>query len=195
MSSKPDFSVFCCTTPSEALTLISQYQFDAIISDYAMPEMDGITLLKEIRAQNDQALFIIFTGRHLAQVAIETLNNGGNYYVQKGIDVLFDIQKVEGFIRTSIQNRRMTRPVPGSDTRYRSLVEQQPDLLCCFLPDGTCTLANTAYAYFIGRKESEIPQTNFLAIIPKERAGADPETPLFPDHAVSRDLHRTSRAQ
>jgi len=166
--SKQDFSVFCCTTPSEALGLISQYQFDAIISDYAMPEMDGIALLKEIRAQNDQALFIIFTGRHLAQVAIETLNNGGNYYVQKGIDVIADIEKVERFIRTSIQNRRMTRQATGSDTRYRSLVEQQPDLLCCFLPDGTCTLANSAYAYFIGRKESEIPQTNFLAIISKD---------------------------
>jgi PAS domain S-box-containing protein len=165
---KPDFSVFTCTTPSEALGLISQYQFDAIISDYAMPEMDGITFLKEIRAQNDQALFIIFTGRHLAQVAIETLNNGGNYYVQKGVDVLFDIQKVESFIRSAIHSRRMNSQAPGSDTRYRSLVEQQPDLLCCFLPDGTCTLANSAYAHFIGRKESEIPQTNFLAIIPKD---------------------------
>ncbi len=161
----PVFSVFGCTTPTEALELISQYQFDAIISDYAMPEMDGISLLKEIRAQNDQALFIIFTGRHLAQVAIETLNNGGNYYVQKGIDVVFDIQKVEKFILNTIHNRRMTQQVPGSDTKYRSLVEQQPDLLCCFLPDGTCTLANAAYAYFIGRKESEIPQTNFLAIV------------------------------
>jgi len=164
---KPDFSVFTCTTPAEALGLISQYQFDAIISDYAMPEMNGITFLKEIRAQNDQALFIIFTGRHLAQVAIETLNNGGNYYIQKGVDVLFDIQKVENFIRTSIYNRRLSHDVPGSDTRYRSLVEQQPDLLCCFLPDGTCTLANSAYAYFISRKETEISQTNFLAIIPK----------------------------
>lgn len=170
--SRPDFSVFCCSTPSEALGLISQYQFDAIISDYAMPEMDGITLLKEIRAQNDQALFIIFTGRHLAQVAIETLNNGGNYYVQKGIDVVSDIRKVEGFIRTTIHNRRLSREVSGGDSRYRSLVEQQPDLLCCFLPDGTCTLANTAYAHFIGRKEGEIPQTNFLSIIPKnEREG------------------------
>jgi PAS domain S-box-containing protein len=163
---EPDFSVFTCTTPSEALGLISQYQFDAIISDYAMPEMDGITFLKEIRAQNDQALFIIFTGRHLAQVAIETLNNGGNYYVQKGVDILFDIQKVEGFIRTAIHNRRLSHQASGNDTRYRSLVEQQPDLLCCFLPDGSCTLANAAYAHFIGRKETEIPQTNFLAIIP-----------------------------
>jgi PAS domain S-box-containing protein len=183
--SKPDFSVFCCTTPSEALGLISQYQFDAIISDYAMPEMDGIQLLKEIRAQNDQALFVIFTGRHLAQVAIETLNNGGNYYVQKGIDVITDIRKVEGFIRTSIHNRRINRQVSGTDTRYRSLVEQQPDLLCCFLTDGSCTLANSAYAYFIGRKEGEIPQTNFLSIIPKnEREGIQKRlaslTPQYP---------------
>jgi PAS domain S-box-containing protein len=163
---KPDFSVFTCQTPSEALDLIRQYQFDAIISDYAMPEMDGITFLKEIRAQNDQALFIIFTGRHLTQVAIETLNNGGNYYLQKGVDVLLDLPKVEQFIRTSVHNRRLMHQGPDNDMRYRSLVEQQPDLLCCFLPDGTCTLANAAYATFIGRKENEIPQTNFLAIIP-----------------------------
>jgi PAS domain S-box-containing protein len=161
-----DFSVFICTTPSGALGLISQYQFDAIISDYAMSDMDGISLLKEIRAQNDPALFIIFTGRHITQVAIETLNNGGNYYVQKSADVLFSLQKVEGFIRTSVHNRRMTQRALGSDMRYRSLLEQQPDLLCCFLPDGTCTFSNIAYADFIGRKEREIPQTNFLAIIP-----------------------------
>jgi CheY-like chemotaxis protein len=43
---KPDFSVYTCTRPSEALELIRQYQFDAVISDYAMPDMDGITFLK-----------------------------------------------------------------------------------------------------------------------------------------------------
>jgi PAS domain S-box-containing protein len=163
---KPDFSVYTCTRPSEALELIRQYQFDAVISDYAMPEMDGITFLKEIRALNDQALFIIFTARHIAQVAIETLNNGGNYYLQKGTNFLLDIRKVEEFIRTSIYSRRLNNQAPGTESRFRSLIEQQPDLFCCFLPDGSCTLANAAYARFVGHKESEIPRTNFFTIIP-----------------------------
>lgn len=163
----PDFSVFTCTTTAEALKLTSQYQFDAIISDYAMPEMDGVAFLKKIRAQNDPALFIILTGRHLTQVAIETLNNGGNYYVQKGADIIPAIKKVEDFIRTTIHKRRTAHDEPVSDTRYRIFVEQQPDLLCSFLSDGTCTFANAAYANFTGRKESEIYGTNFFAIIPK----------------------------
>jgi len=190
---KPGFSVLTCPTSAEARALISQYQFDAIISDYTLPDMDGIELLKEIRSQNDSALFIIFTGRHLARVAIETLNNGGNYYIQKGGDILFDLQKMEEFIRTSVYNRRMSHVVPDSNTRYRSIIEQQQDLLCCFLPDGSCTFANAAYADFIGRAEIEITRTNFLAIIPQNErdriqkllSGLTPEYPgTYIEHHV-----------
>jgi PAS domain S-box-containing protein len=164
---KPEFSVFTCTTPSEALELISKYQFDAVIAEYALPGMDGITFLQEIRAQNDPVLFITLTGCHPAQTAIDTQNSGGNYYLEKGADLLFAIQKVEHYIRTTIGNRRLTHPVPGNDNRYRSLVEQQPDLFCCFLPDGTCTFANSAYSQFIGRNEPGTSGTNFFALIPR----------------------------
>jgi len=163
----PDFSVFTSTTPAEALELIRQYQFDAIISDYAMPDMDGIKFLKTVRAQNDPALFIIFTARHIAQVAIEALNNGGNYYVQKGVNILSEMPKVEDFIRRSVMTRRKEHFSTESETRYHALLEQQTDLLCSFLPDGSCTHANEAYAGFIGRTGEEIAGTNFLATIPK----------------------------
>ena len=172
-----DFSVFSCTNGPDALDLVNQYQFDAIIADYSMPEMNGITLLKEIRAHEDPVLFIMFTGRHLAQVAIETLNNGGNYYVQKGVDIYHELPRVRDFIRTAVLTRRRDRPgafvqaATEPDTRYRSLVEKQPDLLCCFLPDGTATLANGAYSQFSGVAESAIPSTNFLSTIPEDERG------------------------
>ncbi len=174
---EPDFSLFTCTSGPDALHLISQYQFDAIIADYSMPEMDGITLLKEIRSQNDPVLFIMFTGRHLAQIAIETLNNGGNYYAQKGVDILQELPRVRNFIRSSVTSRRRepphATPQQGTepDTRYRSLIEKQPDLLCCFTPDGTVTLANEAYTLFAERENREIPATNFLETIPVEERG------------------------
>jgi PAS domain S-box-containing protein len=165
---EPDFSLFTCSSGSDALTIISQYQFDAIIADYSMPDIDGITLLKEIRSQNDFALFIMFTGRHLAQVAIETLNNGGNYYVQKGVEILHELPKVRDFIRNSVQIRRRDRhgtiQIADQDTRYRSLIEQQHDLLCCFLPDGTCTLANEAFSRFTGYTAT----CNLLTLIPED---------------------------
>ena len=172
-----DFSVFTCTSGTDALDLVNQYQFDAIIADYSMPEMDGITLLKEIRARNDPVLFVMFTGRHLAQVAIETLNNGGNYYVQKGVDIGNELPRVKDFIRASVLSRLRDHPVqyapavPEPDTRYRSLVEKQQDLLCCFTPDGSATLANETYAQFSGVDRSAIPATNFLLTIPEEERG------------------------
>jgi DNA-binding response OmpR family regulator len=129
-----DFSLFTCTSGSEALSLIGQYQFDAIIADYSMPDIDGISLLKEIRSQNDPALFVMFTGRHLAQVAIETLNNGGNYYVQKGVRVQRELPKVIEFIRNSVRHRKREYTTADSDAWYRTVVEHQQDLLCNFLP-------------------------------------------------------------
>jgi len=76
-------------------------------------------------------------------------------------------QKVEKIYQDHHPEPAHGPPGAGQRYAYRSLVEQQPDLLCSFLPDGTCTFANAAYASFIGRTESEIPRTNYLAIIPK----------------------------
>ncbi|MEI6842712.1 MAG: response regulator [Methanomicrobiales archaeon] len=44
-----DFSVTTIDSASAALNLIKIEQFDAIISDYQMPEMDGFQFLKEVR--------------------------------------------------------------------------------------------------------------------------------------------------
>jgi len=164
-----DLSVFASTSGSDALDLIGQYQFDAIIADYSMPDINGIALLREIRAQNDPALFIMFTGRHLAQVAIETLNNGGNYYVQKGVEIQHELPRVLEFIRTSVARKRREQKPDAADAWYRSVVEYQQDLLCSFLPGGKTTLFNEQYSRFSGG--NGIAAENFLATIPEDERG------------------------
>ncbi|KXB07209.1 hypothetical protein AKJ51_01855 [candidate division MSBL1 archaeon SCGC-AAA382A20] len=74
------------TAPSaeEALKLLENNAYDGIVSDYQMPQMDGLEFLEVIREdRNSDIPFIIFTGKGREEVAIEALNLGADRYLQK----------------------------------------------------------------------------------------------------------------
>ncbi|GKT10901.1 PAS domain S-box protein [Desulforhabdus sp. TSK] len=48
---------------------------------------------------------------------------------------------------------------------YRQLVENQPDLICRFLPDTTLTFVNTAYARFFGHPPEELVGRRFIELL------------------------------
>ncbi len=57
-------------------------------------------------------------------------------------------------------------------TLYRQLVENQPDLICRFLPDTTLTFVNKAYADFFAKSPEELVGSKFIEFIPEDdRAG------------------------
>ena len=59
-----DISVITVTQQAgEALALLASGKFDAIISDYQMPDIDGIAFLRTVRLQLPEMPFILFTGR------------------------------------------------------------------------------------------------------------------------------------
>lgn len=59
--------------------------YQAVVSDYKMPEMDGLDFLENVREGIESDIpFIIFTGEGREEVAIEALNLGANRYLQKG---------------------------------------------------------------------------------------------------------------
>ena len=73
------------TSAEEALQKLSVTDYDAIVSDYQMPGMDGLDLLKTLRKERESSIpFIILTGRGDEDVAVEALNNGANSYLRKG---------------------------------------------------------------------------------------------------------------
>ena len=78
------FNVDTITSASTALTLLDTKTYDAIISDYEMPKMNGIEFLKTIRSSGKAIPFILFTGRGREDVVIQALNEGADFYLQKG---------------------------------------------------------------------------------------------------------------
>jgi signal transduction histidine kinase len=78
------FTVDTLPSATTALAQLSRERYDAIVSDYQMPEMDGIMFLKQLKASGNATPFIIFTGRGREEVVIEALNSGADFYIQKG---------------------------------------------------------------------------------------------------------------
>jgi len=119
------------TLPSahEALRVIGEKQYDAIVSDYLMPGMNGIEFLAEIRAWGNTIPFIIFTGRGREDVIIEAINTGVNFYLQKGGDPSSQFAELEHKIVQAVQQRR-------AETRIRDYERREADILN-FLPDAT----------------------------------------------------------
>jgi len=106
-----DFSVITALSAPEAIRLLPQQSFDAIISDYQMPEMDGIAFLKQLRAAGDRTPFIIFTGRGREEVVIEALNAGADFYVQKGGNPKAQFAELRNMIQKAIDHRRSDKQV------------------------------------------------------------------------------------
>jgi len=71
------FDVHIANSGSEALKIIAeQGDFAVIISDYRMPEMDGIELLHKVKEISPDTIRIILTGFADMQIAIEAINEG-----------------------------------------------------------------------------------------------------------------------
>ena len=84
-----DLQVDTFTSVQAAKKALAQMKYDAIISDYQMPEKDGIQFLKELRENKETTPFILFTGKGREEVVIEALNNGADFYIQKGVAIQF----------------------------------------------------------------------------------------------------------
>lgn len=55
-----------------------------------------------------------------------------------------------------------------SEARYRAIVEDQTELICRYLPDGTITFVNEAYCRYFGKRREELFGHSFMPLIPQE---------------------------
>jgi DNA-binding NtrC family response regulator len=79
-----DFDVQGFTDPERAAGFLRQRPVDVIVSDYLMPKLTGIQLLKRAREVQPEATRILLTGHADKQSAIQAINEVGLYqYIEK----------------------------------------------------------------------------------------------------------------
>ena len=127
-----EFMVVVSTSAREALGNSSLRPCDAIISDYQMPGMDGIAFLKEVRERFGDLPFILFTGRGREEIVIQAINNGADFYLQKGGDPTAQFAELAHKIRQAVARKRTELALRESEKRFRLLIQQAPAALAMF---------------------------------------------------------------
>ncbi len=77
------YEVVTFTSPTEALKHVDKNEVDLVVSDYLMPEMDGISFLARVMELKPEVPRIILTGYADKENVIKAINMGLYRYIEK----------------------------------------------------------------------------------------------------------------
>lgn len=122
-----EFVVDTAQSVCEAFELLGNAKYDAVISDYDMPERDGLSFLKVIRRSGNDIPFIIFTGRGREEIVIEAINNGVDFYLQKGGSLHSTYAELIHKVKIAIERRKAIKEIYQSRKIVPDFIQNLPD--------------------------------------------------------------------
>lgn len=102
---REDHRVDSFADPVEALAEIRKGAFDLVLSDLKMPRMDGLTLIREIRAAGCDVPIVMMTAYATVATAVEAMKLGAYDYIQKP----FEVDAVVVMIDRALEHARLRR--------------------------------------------------------------------------------------
>lgn len=108
----------------EGLEKLKSNDYDIVISDIKMPNLDGIELLKQASDVSPSTLFIIMTAYASVQTAIDALRLGAYDYLIKPVEfdeVIFRVNRIMNYKKLTLENKYLKSRISAS-TGYQNLI-------------------------------------------------------------------------
>jgi len=138
------FTIETTISALEAIEKLKTARYDAVISDYQMPEMDGIAFLKRVRSEFSDIPFILFTGKGREEVVIAAINNGADSYIQKGGDPTAQFAELGYKTRMAVERHNAEDALRNSEQRLADIINFLPDATFVINTDGIVIAWNHA---------------------------------------------------
>ncbi len=166
-----DAEVVTCGSAAEALDLIPSQGYKAVISDYQMPEMDGIEFLKIVRQRWPSMPFILFTGRGREEVAMEALHHGADSYIMKGGDVASQFRVLFNEVKMAVERREAEEAVHYNLARFNLIMRNLSEVIFMVTETGTITYVSPSVASVLGYTREEVEGRNVEELRPLSAEG------------------------
>ncbi|MFB6303339.1 MAG: PAS domain S-box protein [Haloferacaceae archaeon] len=124
---------------------------DCVVSDYDMPDRNGIEFLERVRAEYGDLPFVLFTGKGSEAVASDAIEAGVTHYLQKGTD-----PDQYALLANKVVNAVERRRVERARRRHLDAIESAREGIGILDEDGRFVYVNEAYADLYGYDPEEM---------------------------------------
>ena len=166
-----EFAIDTVTSPGRGLEMLEMTRYDAVICDYQMPDRDGISVLKAIRSRGNGIPFILFTGRGKEEVVIQALNNGADFYLQKGGEPETLFIEMAHMIQQAVGKRRAEEQLREMNIYLTNLITYAGNPIVTWDVHSKITRFNRAFEKLTGFSETNVLGHDFDILFPDESRG------------------------
>lgn len=117
------FTVDVTTSVKGAIRMMVTKRYDALVSDYCMPEIDGLEFLQMVRERDGGIPFILFSGRSREDVVIEAFNSGVSFFVQKGHDMEAQFADLAHKVRQAVARHEAEEDLQTKQLQSRMAID------------------------------------------------------------------------
>ena len=150
------------TDPTEALETLTAGAYDCVVSDFEMPEMDGLELLDALRAAGVDRPFVLFTETGSEEIASRAISAGADEYLQKGGTE--ELSRLANAVENLVERHRAKAQV----RRAFHAIESAEEGIGIVDEDGTYRYVNDAYAAVYDRDRSDLIGARWERLYPPE---------------------------
>ena len=94
-----NLNVLTATNGEEALPLVDAHKPDLLIVDWMMPKMDGVTLIRRLRADENKTMVLMLTARDAIENRVDGLESGADDYLVKPFAPAELVARVHALLR------------------------------------------------------------------------------------------------
>jgi len=162
----PQITVSTETRPAPALDRIREADIDCVVSDYDMPDLDGIELLEAVRETHPDLPFILYTGQGSEAVASDAISAGVTDYLEKEAGTE-QYELLANRIRNAVDRHRAEVGRAASERRLRRVYERIDDGFMAVNSDWEYTYVNEAGADLLGVSEDAVLGATVWSVFPE----------------------------
>ncbi len=156
------YDIIPTSSPKKALKILDEERFEVVITDYNMPEMNGLELLKKIKEKFPDLPVIFYTGQGNEEVAREAFMTGVSDYLTKGSFEIAPWEKLTNAINNAVKRKMSEEEIGESRRKFETLIQNisgmvyrcknDRDWTMEFVSENTATLTGYKPEEFIDNK-------------------------------------------